>query len=123
FTGSSQKTELDLCHKDSITLKVLNAQYFAYQWYKDGVAIKNATDKKLVVKDTGVYTVLVTLDTPSCKKLSDPMTVVSKPLNKLTIALDSSLALCEGIAVPITSVHPAYNSYQWFNGSTPIPAG
>jgi hypothetical protein len=47
-----------------------------YQWYLNGVAIKNSTSKTIVIVNQGKYTVKIT-DSKGCWSLSDPFDTIS----------------------------------------------
>ncbi|WPV02287.1 MBG domain-containing protein [Mucilaginibacter sp. cycad4] len=81
----------------SVTLSTSTVAGYTYQWYKDGVIIKNATTSTLKVTDGGKYTVAVTVK--SFRATSAATTVYTQfnlPVNNFKLTLNS--AACKGSA-------------------------
>lgn len=128
YTGADQyqlgdsgtnKKFLDLCHNDSLVLRIPIPQDYRFQWFRNNDSIPGATGNRLVVRDTGTYKVKVYLDSV-CYQFSDPLIVWSPPKNTARISLDSTLALCKGEPVPIRSKYPLYTSFTWYSDTIPV---
>lgn len=87
----------------------------SYQWYKDSIAIKDATDSIYQVTDTAktnYYNVLITTDTGCI--ISEPFLVTPSNLNKLNIPSDTFL--CKNVTLKLA---PALQGISYtINGVT-----
>lgn len=96
--------------QDAILL--LNDQYNAYQWYKDGEAF--SVDSMLVDFSPGSYTVDVTMN-GGCVVTSDPFRVLCLPLPVVDLGPDT--LMCHGEALAL-DVFVDGSSYVWQDKTT-----
>ncbi|HYV92570.1 MAG TPA: T9SS type A sorting domain-containing protein [Chitinophagales bacterium] len=66
---------LDLCPTGSVPLKAAGSTANSYAWYKDGLVLSGVTTKKIIVSETGNYSLVVT-SPGGCSASSSPVTVV-----------------------------------------------
>lgn len=96
-----------------------------YQWYDASGPISGATGTTYTVPVTGVYKLLLTNPTTGCRKLTPAINVNITPTPTVSISPTLSKVCIDSFAA-LTSVHSAGfgtgNTYQWYNGTTPIPA-
>lgn len=111
------------CAGSNVTLNAVSGGPYAYQWYKDGVAITGAVSSSYVASVSGGYRVRVTNTTTGCTALTGADT------NVIIVATPSILALtpvkfCWGgsslLSTSVSSAGSALNYVWYFNGS-PIP--
>ncbi len=107
----------------SVTTNLIGNSYgYAYQWYKDGVAVSGATSNQLIVDDAvnnGTYTLKVTL--PGFGEVDSNAVVVS--LAVANAAITGPTSICEGaIAALTSSVTNAGYIYQWYKDGVQIPS-
>lgn len=96
-----------------------------YQWYDASGPIAGATGTTYTVPVTGVYNLLLTNPTTGCRKLTPAINVNITPTP--TVSISPTLSkVCIDSSAALTSVHSVGfgtgNTYQWFNGTTPVPA-
>lgn len=102
----------DFCDGDSATLTANTGVGLTYQWYKDSVEINTAQAAELVVKNTGVYRVLVT-NTDNCKETSIPVSILNKPFPAITTQ-PTAVGVHSGKNAVFSVVSPnAGVTYQW----------
>jgi hypothetical protein len=115
------------CQGESVVFSVSasGAQPFGFQWFKDGVAIPNATQNEYFIpvagqSNTGSYTCVVTNGAGSATSQAAILTVNAPAVVSVQITA-SQLQVCQGEAVTFTAqptnggVAP---SFQWFlNGN------
>lgn len=102
------------CQGDSITLASSAAD--TYQWLKDGVEILDATDSVLVVTQSGVYSVKITIGAGGCiaeAEVFDTITVNANP-SVPNISYQASLDR-------ISTNNSGSNDRQWYFNGLPIP--
>ncbi|MHA8066666.1 discoidin domain-containing protein, partial [Aquirufa sp. ROCK2-A2] len=90
----------------------------AYQWYKDGVAISNATSNTYTATSTGDYTVLLSYS-DNTTELTDPQSVTtSAPPTQPTVTASPGTTVCLGGTSTLTSSYSTRN--QWYYNGTAI---
>ncbi len=101
------------CTGGSVTLSVQTSDTgLVYAWSNSGVIIPQATADFLEISVPGVYTVIADrATTNNCPDTTDPVTITVYPLPVVTITWED----------PQLHATPGYASYQWYNGSQPIP--
>lgn len=94
---------------------------YAYQWYRNNVAVVGATSATLIVSSAsqnGTYRLEATVPTFGVI-VSNNITV---NLAVEAVVITNAGGLCEGSTVVITSsVNNAGYSYQWYKDGTPMP--
>ena len=115
------------CVGGSVVLQANTGQGLTYAWFRDGVAIANATSANFTATLSGNYTVSVTEET-GCSKLSAAVTVTANPVppTSITISRDVNLNMCLGenftqTLRAVTSTTHASFTYQWFRDGAAIP--
>jgi hypothetical protein len=88
------------------------------QWYKDGVAIANATNNTLSVAASGTYTVVASATVGStCTSTSDATTITVNP-SPATPVITGSLSICTGATTLLSSSTATGN--QWLRDGVAI---
>ena len=103
-----------ICLGDTV---VLNAQPigsgFAYQWFRNGIAINGATLPALHISQSGSYRVRVS--SGSCFDTSQSFnSVFVSPPNVAISPAQDTVNLCSGSFITFTSSADSGVSYQWF---------
>ncbi len=104
----------EFCQSDSVTLTSSTAD--TYQWLKDGLEILDATDSSLVVKETGVYSVKITIGAGGCiaeAEVKDTITVNTNP-SVPNVSYQASTDR-------MVTNNSGNNSRQWYFDGQPIP--
>ncbi|MDH7515772.1 MAG: hypothetical protein QHI48_07865, partial [Bacteroidota bacterium] len=89
------------CVGDSVVLSAGPATGVRYTWLKDGVLLPGAVSRLLVVRESGMYRVIVTETSAGCADTSDAVAVVAHPLPDAGI--DGPQAFCEGESATLTA--------------------
>jgi hypothetical protein len=114
-TGSSLTANISpagsvtLCTSGEITLSANTGSSFSYQWFRNGVAIANATGFLYKANMSGSYMVQITAG--SCSDFSDATEVIIGGVKADIQA--SSTSLCTGNIVLSTNTGSGF-TYQWF---------
>ncbi len=96
------------CQGDSVTLEANTAPGFSYVWRKDGFTFPANTSSSLKVKNSGNYSVQVSI-TSTCTNTSAPIMITVKPNLKPEITING------------TNISTSFfTSYQWNRNGTPI---
>lgn len=102
------------CQGDSITLASSTAD--TYQWLKEGVEIAGATDSVLVVNESGVYGVKITVGAGGC---------IAEGTSQDTITVSANPSVPNISYQPatdrITTNNSGNNNRQWYFNGFPIP--
>ncbi len=102
------------CQGDSVMLTSSAAD--TYQWLKDGVEILDATDSSLVVKETGVYSVKITIGAGGC---------IAEALVADTITVNTNPAVpnvsYQASTDRLVTNNSGSNDRQWYYDGQPIP--
>ncbi|MFT7113891.1 MAG: hypothetical protein ACI8P7_000671 [Candidatus Azotimanducaceae bacterium] len=100
----------EICDGESVRI-ITNFQS-AYQWYKDGTAITNATNQDYFVTENGDYTVQV-FNESGCSATSNPKTITVKPSPEDPIVrANGPTEICFGQSVEL-EITTAGDNYQW----------
>ncbi|MCC5944378.1 MAG: gliding motility-associated C-terminal domain-containing protein, partial [Bernardetiaceae bacterium] len=121
----------NLCVGESITLSASpfgTGLGITYQWYKDGVAIPDATEQFLTLTGDydgaiiGTYTALVDNGCPAMSENSIEINVFPTPAATIIAPVTD---ICDGEEIILNGVDISHAdltvSYQWFRNGTPIP--
>jgi hypothetical protein len=104
----------NFCEGDSVTLASSTAD--TYQWIKDGIEIAGATDSVLVVNESGVYGVKITIGAGGC---------IAETTSLDTIVVGSNPSVPNVSYQPatdrITTNNSGNNNRQWYFNGFPIP--
>jgi len=104
---------------DGQTLTLSSSLANAYQWFKDGVAIANATSQTLAVTSSGEYQVQV-ISAEACssaKSVKETITFSAVP-SKPVISGAAAGTYCDSQTVTIQS--STGSSYQWYKNGVAI---
>lgn len=102
------------CAGDSLLLPT----YYSgnnYHWYKNGVAIANATNDSFYVKTPGVYKVLADI-TPGKAIWSESINVTQLSLPVVNISTPQGTSFCQNDSVKIVGTFGG--TYQWYKNGT-----
>ena len=102
---------LTFCQGASVTFTASAGTGFSYQWFKNSVAITNATNQTYTANSAGVYYVVVTNN--GCQSTSSTRTVVVNPLPTAQITPAGPTGLCTGGSVVLNATTGTGYSYQW----------
>ncbi len=112
-----------LCTGGSVALTAATTSTgVTYQWFKDGVAIANATSANYTTNTAGSYTATAVAPGNCSSPVSTAtvLTVTATPPAPFIIA-NGSLALCTGGSVMLTANSVANATFTWFRNNTVIP--
>jgi Leucine-rich repeat (LRR) protein len=104
-----------ICQGETTTLTA--SEGASYQWFRNGVAIAGATNRSIIVSQTGSYSVEVA-NSPLCKALSLPVVITVGVLPTATMTANGPLSFCQGQSVQFTA--NSASAYQWFKDGQPI---
>ena len=108
---------MDLCRGESVTLQSPLVSGQAYQWYRNGVLIPQATQRSYTVRDSvsAQYHVMVTRNI--CVKSSDTLSVIVRPKPVVTIANAGTSTICQGDIAILQATSDSDVSYQWYRNN------
>ncbi len=101
-----------ICPGDSVELT--SSIFFGNQWYKNNVALPNATSQIYFAKDAGSYTTKVTI--PGNTLTSNAITVTLKAIPTTLIAVNDSV--CMGGTAELNVVPQPGVLYHWYTAPT-----
>lgn len=107
----------EVCEGDSV--RIITNLANAYQWYKDGVAIPDATNQDYYVVEAGDYHVVV-FNESGCSNTSNPKTINIKPAPEDPVVKangDTTFCYPGAVELEITS---AGDNYQWHKDGVAI---
>lgn len=105
------------CSGDSTMLTSTYA--VSYQWYKNNVALPNATQQMIIVNSAGNYYVRIS-DSSSCTTNSDIVAVQAIALpSKPVISYLGDTQLCDGESITLVSSSSSNNT--WYKDGVQIP--
>lgn len=108
---------LSFCSGDSTLLA--SSYAVSYQWYKNNIAIPNATNQMLTVNSSGNYYVRIS-DSSSCTTNSDAVAVQSIAMPaKPVITYTGDNQICDGESLLLTS--SANSNNAWYKNGILIP--
>jgi uncharacterized protein YjdB len=112
-----------VCAGTNVTLNAISGGPYAYQWYKDGVAIPGATSSVHIATASGGYRVRVINTSTGCSAITIADTVVTIVSTPAIMALTPTKFCWGGSSLLTTSVSGAGMAlnYQWFLNSVAIP--
>ncbi|MNK10933.1 hypothetical protein D3C87_289660 [compost metagenome] len=123
----STATTLNIVGFDAITnqnvISILGNNYnYAYQWYKNNIAVTGGNAKQLLINDAtqnGSYTLEVTI--PDYGVVTS--NAIEITLSFGNVVITGGTTICEGAIVALTSnITGATYSYQWFKNGAVLPA-
>lgn len=96
----------------------LQSDYTAqsYSWINNGITVGNSATYN--VSTAGNYQLSVT-DVNGCTALSAPLYISEYHIEPVVISVDTTVALCAGNAVTLTTVS-SYLFYQWYLNAQPL---
>jgi len=108
--------------KGGVATSILGNSYgYAYQWYKDNVAVTGATGTSLIVNNAvnnGSYTLKVTI--PGFSIITSNAVAVN--LSGGSVVVSGPTSICQGaIAALTSSINNAAYTYQWFKNGVAVP--
>ena len=93
----------------SVPLVVTTQGGVTIQWFKQGVAIPNATDSVYVATESGGYSCVVS--SPSCTNTSNEVNVIASAPASITI--NGQIAVCNGQSTLLQANQGLGFTYQW----------
>lgn len=114
-----------VCAGTNVTLNAISGGSYAYQWYKDGVAIPGAVSSVYIASASGGYRVRVVNTTTGCSAITTADTVVTIVATPIIMALTPVKFCWGGSSLLTTSVSGAGGAlnYQWFFNGSAISGG
>lgn len=103
-----------ICAGGSVELQTTAAG--PYQWNLNNTPIAGATSATYVAQQAGSYTLTTT---GSCGGTSNAVVVAISSGLQPVIAANGPVNICNGQSVEL-AVQGTYETYQWYNGATPI---
>lgn len=115
---SIQTGSTTFCDGQSVTLGT-TVGYTTYQWFDGGSPI--GTQATVTISSVGPHSITVTVtDANGCENTSTAQAVQVNALPGPVITiLQGTATFCDGSSVTL-GTSTAYNSYQWFDGGSPI---
>jgi gliding motility-associated-like protein len=113
-SGSISPASATICAGDSQVLTVSGGN--SYQWYKNNVAIANATTNKFTAKEAGTYTADIIVGVCSVKA-SNSVVVTVNPSPSGSIS-PAQVTVCAGASATLTA--NGGTSYQWYRGNAAL---
>ncbi|MFC2138207.1 FG-GAP-like repeat-containing protein, partial [Bacteroidota bacterium] len=112
--SASSSRPLIFCDGDSTILNVAYDSSFFYQWQLDNTDITGADSNIIIVKNPGIYRVIVTNTVGNCQTISNELTVtVLEAPSSPSIIAGSATTFCEGDSLILSVTdNPNYN-YHW----------
>ncbi|MFD2569155.1 gliding motility-associated C-terminal domain-containing protein [Spirosoma soli] len=108
-----------ICRGDSALLQATFNSNWNYQWRQDGINIPNATGASLAVRESGRYTVVVSLKT-ACSKTGNSQDVIINVLdNNAKLAVAGHLCATTG-SVKLAVPGGSEVNYQWYRDNQPL---
>ncbi|OIN56849.1 gliding motility-associated C-terminal domain-containing protein [Arsenicibacter rosenii] len=103
-----------LCNGNSLTLVSETNPNWQYQWRRDGMNLSDATSSVLIVKEAGVYSVLVSLKN-TCNQPKESLKVTISLIDTGNpFAIQKRGQLCaNGGTVRLEVPQGGYDSFQW----------
>lgn len=109
------------CEGGALVLQVSSQPTVRYEWWKDGKRLSTASDRQIVVQESGRYEVLAKIAGSVCVG-NDTLTVQFNPKPAATVALDRS-DYCAGDTAYLRAVDTSgKETYQWFRQGQLLPA-
>jgi hypothetical protein len=107
-----------ICEGESVLLTAIEGVGYAYQWYRDGVAITGETNANLITQISGNYTVEISLGVNI--SISEPVEVTVNAINPISINVPVSNIIPINDSLLLETIFdPSYN-YQWYLNGTAI---
>ena len=115
--ASSVVPEVAICNGDLAELEANLETGFNYQWQKDGINLDNETDKKLTIKETGVYQLVKSLKSVcSNDTISNTVNIIFNSIQPKIIASGPTLCNNEPVILKVNSLE-GYDLSWKFNNS------
>ncbi|OJW75645.1 gliding motility-associated C-terminal domain-containing protein [Spirosoma sp. 48-14] len=106
----------DTCAELPMTLDTPFIPQASYQWYADTLPISRANQAAYAVKQSGNYSVKVTIE--GCSNSSRTIALIGiKAADRIEISAPASQTLIAGMAVPMNARVSNANSYHWLPAS------
>ncbi|HEY8400324.1 MAG TPA: T9SS type A sorting domain-containing protein [Cytophagaceae bacterium] len=106
------KGATSFCVGDSVELVANSGTGLTYQWYKDGSLFSGLTGVSGIVKQQGVYKVVVT-NLANCSTESEPVSVTVFSNPPAVITPDGPVEFCAGSSVTLLAGQGTGYQYQW----------
>jgi RHS repeat-associated protein len=116
-----------ICTGTSIRINAFFEEGYTYQWKKDGGNIlgSEATNSYYPASQAGIYTVqlsrYISEKSEWCTKLSDPISVTTKPSPTSSISNPTPTKICDGSQVVLNGSTGTSYTYQWQKDAVTIP--
>jgi len=125
--GAIYNTDANVGQSASLTASCSGSAPFAYQWYKDSVAISGATSptyaiNSLQLSDTACYTVIISNSAGSAKSSDYKITVSSVAIapSITTQPLASTISAGSSASMSVAASGTAPLSYQWYRNGVAL---
>ncbi|MFM2228298.1 MAG: putative retaining b-glycosidase, glycoside hydrolase family 5 protein, partial [Bacteroidota bacterium] len=110
------------CQGGSVVLNAISVAGISYQWYKDSIAIIDATSSSYTAVASGSYKVRLT-NASTCSSTSTATVVTVNALPTVTITPATATTFCQGGSVVLSANTESGMTYQWrLNGANIIGA-
>lgn len=106
-----------LCEGENITLKTVNVEGLAYQWFRND-SLLNEQTATLLTTDAGFYSVKVS--NGKTEKTSVPFELKVNPIPLAEIDASGDLSFCPGEQIKLSASVDNQASYNWINGNVKI---
>lgn len=104
-----------ICDGESITLQTTNTGDL--QWNFNDEPVENETGSTYEANQPGDYT--LTVSNGTCEGISNTVTIIESEELSPTVTPTGTIEICDEEDVTLT-VDGSYDSYQWYNGTTPL---
>jgi hypothetical protein len=109
------------CFGDSMALAAGYQHGYSYQWYIGHNPLSGETGDTLVIKNTGLYKVVV--EANGCKDSSELIYVAAITVPNTSLTISGPLEFCEGGSVQIIGTPLFGATYQWYRDGQPATNG
>ena len=111
INGANQ--EFVICDGDSVVLEA-QPPLSSYRWFRDSIQLPQ-TSQKIIVRDSGNYTVRVRVggDTNACISIAKVRVVFAKPI---PLDIDTNVRICEGDSA-VFVIPNGFTRVEWSNGA------
>lgn len=103
------------CQGESVVLNGTAQTNCLYQWRTAAGNIPGATSVNYTATQTGVYTLVTTLN--GCSAVSAGVSVTVKPGPQVSVVASGPLSFCEGDSVKLLAIAEEGSTYQWKKGA------
>lgn len=111
------KGSTTFCSGHSVRLETIRGEGYTYQWMRDGIAVEGENKWFMEARESGAYTVSITLG--KNQVISDPVSVEVKPSPVVQIQTPISTMIEAGGTITLADLAQSGFQYQWYlNGNS-----